>query len=86
MEYCTVPSAFVFDCGGLGDVNRLLQGSSQVDGTLLDHLPDVFDPVLLVLYAGRLRGQTDGRSRQTGGQKDLSPHIPNISTRSMMRH
>lgn len=55
MEYCTVPSALVFDCGGLGDVNGLLQGSSQVDGTLLDYLPDVFDPVLLVLYAGRLR-------------------------------
>lgn len=86
MEYCTVPSALVFDCGGLGDVNGLLQGSSQVDGTLLDYLPDVFDPVLLVLYAGRLRGKTDGRSRQTGRQKDLSPHIPSISTRSMTQH
>lgn len=48
--------------GRLGDVNGLLERPPQVNGALLDHLPDVFDPVLLVLDArglGRIlhRGQ-----------------------------
>lgn len=38
-----------------GDVNRLLERPPQVNGALLDHLPDVFDPVLLVLDARGLR-------------------------------
>lgn len=37
--------------GRFGDVNGLLERPPQVDGALLDHLPDVFDPVLLVLDA-----------------------------------
>lgn len=46
------PSAFVvLGCSWFGNVDGLLQRSSQVDGALLDHLPDVFDPVLLVLDA-----------------------------------
>lgn len=40
--------------GRLGDVNGLLERPPQVNGALLDHLPDVFDPVLLVLDAGGL--------------------------------
>lgn len=43
------PSAFQLGGGGFGDVNRLFQSSTQVDGTFLDDLPDVFDPVLFVL-------------------------------------
>ena len=40
--------------GRLRDVYGFLQSSSQVDGSILNHLPDVFDPVLLVLNARRL--------------------------------
>lgn len=58
------PSAFVFGCGGFGDVDGLLQSAAQVDSPLLDHLPDVFDPVLFVLDAGGLRGDTS--AGQTG--------------------
>lgn len=35
-------------------MDGLLQGSFQVDGPLLDHLPDMLDPVLLVLDTGGL--------------------------------
>lgn len=35
-------------------MNGLLERPPQVNGALLDHLPDVFDPVLLVLDAGGL--------------------------------
>lgn len=58
------PSAFVFGCGGFGDVDGLLQSAAQVDSPLLDHLPDVFDPVLFVLDTGGLRGDTS--AGQTG--------------------
>lgn len=53
-----LPSAFVFGCSGFGDVDGLLQSSAQVDSALLDHLSDVFDPVLFVLDAGSLRQNT----------------------------
>lgn len=43
------PSAFVSGGGGFGDVDGLLQSATQVDGSLLDDLPNVFDPVLLVV-------------------------------------
>lgn len=52
------PSAFVFGCGGFGDVDGLLQSSAQMDSALLDHLSDVFDPVLFVLNTGSLRQNT----------------------------
>lgn len=58
------PSAFVFGCGGFGDVDGLLQSSAQVDGALLDHLPDVLDPVLFVLDAGSLRQNTSAGVRR----------------------
>lgn len=50
-DECTVslPSAFMFSCGGFRDVNGLLQSSAQMDSSLLNDLPDVFDPILLVL-------------------------------------
>lgn len=35
-------------------MNGLFEGPSEVNGALLDHLPDVLDPVLLVLNAGCL--------------------------------
>lgn len=41
----------MFRGGGFRDVDRLLQGSPQVDSSLLDDFPNVFDPVLLVLNA-----------------------------------
>lgn len=44
----------MFSCGGFRDVNGLLQSSTQVDSSLLDDLPNVFDPVLLVLNAWSL--------------------------------
>lgn len=47
-------SLVVLGGGRLRDVYGFLQSSSQVDGSLLDHLPDVFDPILLVLNARRL--------------------------------
>lgn len=46
-----LPSAFELGSGGFGDVNGLLQSSAQVDSSLLDDLPDVFDPVLFILQA-----------------------------------
>ena len=47
-----LPSALVvLGCSGFGNVNGLLECSSQVNGALLNHLPDVLDPVLLVLDA-----------------------------------
>lgn len=58
------PSAFVFGCGRFGDVDGLLQSAAQVDSPLLDHLPDVFDPVLFVLDTGGLRRDTS--AGQTG--------------------
>lgn len=47
-------SLVVLGGGRLRDVYGFLQSSSQVDGSILNHLPDVFDPVLLVLNARRL--------------------------------
>lgn len=44
-----LPSAFMFSCGGLRYVDGLLQSSTQVHSSLLNDLPNVFDPVLLVL-------------------------------------
>lgn len=47
-----LPSPFVvLGCGRFGNVNRLFERPSQVNCALLNHLPDVFDPVLLVLDA-----------------------------------
>lgn len=51
------PSALELGGGGFGDVDGLLQSSAQVDGPLLDDLPDVFDPVLFVLDTRSLREQ-----------------------------
>lgn len=48
----------MFSCGGFGDVNGLLQSTTQVYGSLLDDLPDVFDPVLLVLNTWSLGHNT----------------------------
>lgn len=49
------PPALLPRCRGcFGDMDGLLQGSSQVHRPLLNHLPDVLDPVLLVLDAGCL--------------------------------
>jgi len=48
------PSLVVLGRGRFWNMNGLLERSSQVDGALLDHLPDVLDPVLLVLNARRL--------------------------------
>lgn len=39
----------MFSCGGFRDVDWLLQSSTQVHRSLLDDLPNVFDPVLLVV-------------------------------------
>ena len=70
--------------GCLGDVNGLLQRSSQVYGSLLDHLPDVLDPVLFVLYAGRLPlaervgwGSRGQKVRSVSGS-DLSLNLKNV--------
>lgn len=52
------PSAFQLGGGGFGDVDGLFQSSAQVDGSLLNDLPDVFDPVLFVLDARSLREQS----------------------------
>lgn len=57
-EFLGSPSAFVFGCGGFGDVDGLLQSTTQVDSPFLDHLPDVLDPVLFVLDTGSLRRDT----------------------------
>lgn len=38
----------MFGCGRFGDVNRFFQRALQVNCALLNHLTDVFDPVLLV--------------------------------------
>lgn len=54
------PSAFQLGGGGFGDVDGLFQSSTQVDGSLLDDLPDVFDPVLFVLDTRSLREQSVG--------------------------
>lgn len=51
------PSAFQLGSGGFGDVDGLFQSSTQVDGSLLNDLPDVFDPVLFVLDTRSLREQ-----------------------------
>lgn len=40
-------------------MNGLLERPPQVNGALLDHLPDVFDPVLLVLDARGLEREWD---------------------------
>lgn len=55
-----LPSPFVMlGCSRFGDVNGLLERPPQVNGALLDHLPDVFDPVLLVLDARGLGREWD---------------------------
>lgn len=41
----------VLGCRWFGNVNGLLERSPQVNRALLYHLPDVFDPVLLVFDA-----------------------------------
>lgn len=47
-----LPSPFVvLGCTWFWDMNGLLECSSKVNGAFLDHLPDVLDPVLFVLYA-----------------------------------
>lgn len=52
MGVMRLPSALVvLGCSCFGNVNGLLERSSQVNGALLNHLPDVLDPVLLVLNA-----------------------------------
>lgn len=66
------PSAFVFGCGGFGDVDGLLQSSAQVDSALLDHLSDVFDPVLFVLNTGSLR--QNASTGQTGNIYRISDY------------
>lgn len=49
------PSAFEFSGGGFGDVDWFFQSATQVDSSLLDNLPNVFDPVLFVLDTWSLR-------------------------------
>ena len=80
----SVPSAFVFGRGGLGHVDGLLQRPPQVDGPLLDHLPDVFDPVLLVLDAGRLWAGTDAVRPALGPASPAFPHGPLTSLRTLL--
>lgn len=63
------PSAFVFGCGGFGDVDGLLQSPPQVHGPLLDHLSDVFDPVLFVLDTGGLRWVGGGKAHTNGSDR-----------------
>lgn len=74
----------MFGCGGFGDVDGLFQSSAQVDSALLDHLPDVFDPVLLVLDAGSLRQNTStGSERETftGSGTQIRAATPELPTR-----
>lgn len=49
------PPLVVLGCSGFGNVDGLLESSPQVNGSLLDHFPDVLDPVLLVLNIGSLK-------------------------------
>lgn len=75
-EFLGSPSAFVFGCGGFGDVDGLLQSTTQVDSPFLDHLPDVLDPVLFVLDTGSLRRDTISGSERdtfTGSPKSERP-------------
>lgn len=69
------PSALVFGCGGFGDVDGLLQSPAQVDRALLDHLSDVFDPVLLVLDAGSLRAEHVNGVRTGNGSQGPGTQI-----------
>lgn len=48
----------MFSCGGFRDVDGLFQSSTQVDSSLLDDLPNVFDPVLFVLDTWSLGNDT----------------------------
>lgn len=50
-EACLPSSLVVLGCSCFWNMNGLLERSSKVNGALLDHLPDVLDPVLLVLNA-----------------------------------
>lgn len=75
------PSAFVFGRGGFGDVDGLLQSSAKVDSPLLDHLPDVFDPVLFVLDTGSLR--KDASTGQKGHGDENPSDCPPPSTREL---
>lgn len=44
----------MFGCGRLWDVDRFFQRTLQVNCALLNHLTDVFYPVLLVFNTGGL--------------------------------
>lgn len=59
------PLAVIAGLGGrLRHVEGLLERPLQVDGPLLDHLPNVLDPLLLGLDAGRLRMRSQERYRK----------------------
>lgn len=73
MGVTCVPSALVvLGCSCFGNMNGLLERSSQVNGALLNHLPDVLDPVLLVLNARGLLlvdNGTSSRSQKLSGDE-----------------
>lgn len=71
VTYLPSPPLVVLGRGCFGNMNGLLECSSQVNGALLDHLPDVFDPVLLVLDARRLLRVNSGTSL-TSQKLDMS--------------
>ncbi len=48
---CLPSSLVVLGCSCFRNMDGLLERPSQMDGALLDHFPDVLDPVLLVLNA-----------------------------------
>lgn len=58
--------------GCFGNMNGFFKCSSQVNGALLDHLSDVFDPVLLVLNAGCLLSAVNHCQEGKACQKILS--------------
>lgn len=61
-----VPAGLVFGCGSLWDVDRFFQRTFQVNSALLNHLTDVFYPVLLVFDAGGLGVCKRKRKRRRG--------------------
>lgn len=56
----------MFSCGGFRDVDGLFQSSTQVDSSLLDDLPNVFDPVLFVLDTWSLEHDTKLGQKKVG--------------------